>query len=490
MSLITWTNQIRDEISGLAARPWLQYAWLALITIFAAALRFYKLGEWSFWIDEIHTINHATSHFSSWDLIFQNIPPARNWIPVSVLMTAQMLNAWGISEWSARLSSMVIGILTLPILYIPTRKIFGSRVALIAVLLLALTPWHIFWSQNARFYTSLMLFYSLALFAFHIGMEEDKPHYLFLFLVLVYLAASERLTALFIFPVILFYLAALWILGFEKPKGLNFRNLAIIALPLVLGGFVELYSRIVIGESRFFADFNWFTQYQIDDPLRLLVFIGNNLGIPLMVMAVFSSVFLISKRNRPGLLLIVSALGPLCLLVILNLFIFTKDRYIFITLFSWIILTVIGITEIASRITGSRRWLILGLFFVFFAHAANDMLLYYRANHGNRLQWKSAFSMVKEQADEKDVVVAFWPEFGPFYADREISPYATVDVETMLESGQRYWFVLDSETIWINFEIKSWVEANAELVDFWSLRRAEENILWIYLYDPARSPNP
>jgi mannosyltransferase len=483
-------KRIGNWVTEISARSWFNYDLLFLITLFAAALRFYKLGEWSFWIDEIFTINHAMAHFSTPELILQNTPPTRNWVPVSVILTAQVLNALGVSEWSARLASTVIGIVTIPILYIPTKKMFGSHVALLAMLLLAVSPWHIFWSQNARFYTSLMLFYSLALFAFYFGIEEDEPKYLFLFFILVYLATSERLMALFIFPAVVFYLAALWILKFEKPKGINIRNITIIGLPILIGGLVELYSRIVKGESRFFADFNWFTQYQIDDPFRLLVFIGNNLGIPLMVMAIFSGIILVSKKSRPGLLMFVSAVGILNLLVISNIFIFTKDRYMFVTLFSWIILMVIGISEIAYGLKGNFRWLTLGFFLVFFAHAANDALLYYHANHGNRLQWKSAFSIVKERVEEEDVIVAFWPEFDSYYIDREITAYAEVSVNTLLESDKRYWFVLDSETIWINGDTKLWLENNAELINVWYLRRPEDNSLRLYLFDPAQNIDP
>jgi len=231
MSLRPRTGHVNDQITILASMPWMQYVWLAVITLFAAALRFYRLGEWSFWIDEIFTINHALSHFSTTELLLKNIPPFRNWIPLSVIMDAQVLKLGGINEWSARLTPAIIGILTIPILYLPTRKIFGSHRALISVLLLAVSPWHLFWSQNARFYSALMLFYTLALFAFHFGIEEDKPGYLLIFFVLLYLAASERLSALFIFPVVLIYLVALWILKFDKPKGMNFRNLLRVTKP-------------------------------------------------------------------------------------------------------------------------------------------------------------------------------------------------------------------------------------------------------------------
>jgi mannosyltransferase len=490
MSLRLRTSPIKNEITALVSKPWMQYGWLAVIILFAAALRFYKLGEWSFWIDEIFTINHAIRHFSTVELLLQNIPPSRNWIPLSVIANAQVLELSGINEWSARLTSAIIGILTIPTLYLPTRKIFGPRIALLSVLLLAVSPWHLFWSQNARFYSSLMLFYTLALFAFHFGIEEDKPGYLLVFFGLVYFAVSERLSALFIFPVVLIYLVALWILKFDKPKGMNFRNLLIITLPLLIGSAIELYTRIVNGESRFFADFNWFLQYQIDDPFRLLVFVSNNFGIPLMVMAFFSGLFLLRAHSRPGLLMFVSAVVPLLLLLLANLLIFTKDRYVFITLFSWIILAVVGINEIASWLQDHSRWLAIAVFFVLFASALNDVLLYYQANHGNRLPWKSAFSSVEEHAQQQDIIVAFWPQFHPYYATQPISAYEDVDLQSMLASHKRYWFVLDSETIWANAEVKTWLESHAELVDVWYLRRPENNFLQVYLFDPIRDTDP
>ena len=75
MSLVKRTQQIKDNLTGLTNNPRMPYIWLALITLFAAVLRFYKLGTWSFWIDEIYTINHAFSHFSSLGLILDHIPP-------------------------------------------------------------------------------------------------------------------------------------------------------------------------------------------------------------------------------------------------------------------------------------------------------------------------------------------------------------------------------------------------------------------------------
>jgi mannosyltransferase len=477
--LVNWATRIPNK-------PWFPLFALALITLLAAALRFYKLGEWSFWIDEIFTINRAQAHYINLDRLLDNIPPARNWVPISVILTAQALNLFGVSEWSARLVSTVIGIITIPILYFPIKNIFGTRVTLIALLLLAISPWHIFWSQNARFYTTLMLFFTLALVTFHYGLERNRPRYFILFFLLVYLALSERLFALFIAPVIAAYLIALWIFKFEKPPGLNFKNMLSVGLPIIVGGVVELSSLIASGESRFFGDFGWFFLYRNDDPIRLLGNIGFNTGIPLMVLASFSGFIILIKKNRPGLLMLSSAVVPMTMLIAANPFIFTKDRYVFLTLFCWIILAAYGINELVNNTKDFNKILTVAVLAVLVFDSASDNLLYYRVNHGNRGEWRTAFNKVRDKIQNTDIVVAYWSEFGPFYLDREITQYEKIDLESMLQSGKRYWFVLDAETIWANVKVKWWLENNAELIEVYYLRTPDDFYLRVYFVDPVR----
>jgi 4-amino-4-deoxy-L-arabinose transferase-like glycosyltransferase len=458
---------------------------LAVITLLAVVLRFYKLGEWSFWIDEIYTINHGRAHFSNLEKIIRNIPPAQNWIPLSVMLSAGVINVLGIGEWSARLVSAVIGILSIPILYFPFRKIFGVRVTLIALLLLAISPWHIYWSQNARFYTSLLLLYTLALVTFYFGIERNQLRYFILFFVLLYLAISERQLALFIVSVIAGYLIALWILKFDKPLGVNFRNIFLLCLPLIIGGLVETYSWIANGESRFFGGFSWFFLYRNDDPIRLLGNISFNIGIPLMVLAMFSGIFLLIKKSRVGLLMLSSAVIPTVVLVAANPFIFTKDRYVFITLLCWVILAAYGINELLKSTNGLHKWLSAAVLVMLLLDAASANMLYFKVNNGNRRDWKGAFALINEQSSEGDLYISYWPELGEYYLGKEAIAWEEIDPKTVLESGKRYWFVLDSETIWANLKMKSWVEKNASLVEVKYLRTPDDFFLRIYLYDPV-----
>ena len=80
----------------------------------AAILRFYKLGEWSFWYDEIFTLRDISRIF---ELSLTNQQVSR-WLIFGVI------NTLGTSEFSARLVPALVGVLSVPVLYFPTRKMF------------------------------------------------------------------------------------------------------------------------------------------------------------------------------------------------------------------------------------------------------------------------------------------------------------------------------------------------------------------------------
>jgi hypothetical protein len=121
------------------------------------------------------------------------------------------------------------------------------------------------------------------------------------------------------------------------------------------------------------------------------------------------------------------------------------------------------------------------------ADAAGGNLLYYQVNNGNRRDWKGAFTLIQERSREDDVVVLWWPELGDYYLDQEMVSWQEIDPVTVVGSGKRFWFVIDSETVWGNTEMKWWVEQNAELIEVKYLRREDDFHLRIYLYDPTPS---
>ncbi len=483
-------KRIGNWTTETSSRPWFGYGLLFLITFLAAALRFYKLGEWSFWIDEIYTVNHAMAHFSSPELILGHIPPARNWVPLSVIFSAQIMNVLGVNEWSARFIAAVIGVLTIPILYWPLRKIVGHPVALITMLLLAVAPWHIFWSQNARFYTSLMLFYTLALFSFYFAIERDRPLYLIVFYVLFYLAVSERMIAVLLMPVIVVYLLLLWLLPFEKPAGFKVRNILILAIPVVVFLMYQIYLFAATGDFMFASDLELLAA-PIDTPIRLLILIAFNIGIPILCLALFNGIYLFMKKGRAGLFFVIASVVPPLLIAMANPFVFTVERYAFMTLLFWVVLAASSIQSISTLAGKQGMVLILGVLFILLADAAGDNLLYYQINHGNRLNWRASVGFVQERMQQGDVVVSTQAPLASYYLGEDTLEFQNLSPVELKRIDMPIWFLMEYPGIWYGNEAsRVWIEEHAQLLQHSYLRVMEQNYMLIYRFDPAQTRNP
>lgn len=477
-------RKIENYTATLLHHPWLPYGLVILITMIAAVLRFYKLGEWSFWIDEIYTINHATSHFSTPALIRDHIPPFRNWIPLSVIFTAQMMNVLGVSEWSARFVSASVGVLTLPLLYLPLRRIFNTWVSLISILLLALSTWHIFWSQNARFYTSLLLFYSLALFVFYFAIERDRPLYILFFYGLFYMALSERIIAVLLIPVIAVYLLLLWILPFEKPAGFKLRNVLLLSAPVIAFLLYEVLLFGATGDFIFASDIELLAP-PIDTPVRLLTVMAFNIGIPLLCLALFSGVFLVMQKDRAGLFFLVGAALPPLLIALANPFFFTVERYVFMTLVFWTTLAASGVSVMFTWAGRRKNVLALGVLVLLIADASGDNLLYYQINHGNRLNWREAAGYVRERMQDGDIVVTSRAPLASYYLGMEALEFSKMRPDDFEQLDAPVWFMMEYPGSWHGYpESLDWVEDHARLRRHSFLRVIEQNYMLIYHFVP------
>ncbi len=462
-------------------RSWLRHSnsqYVALLLIFFVALgfRFYKLGDWSFWIDEMYTVNGA-KYIGDW-------PPAR--LPFYLALTRLSTELFGISEWSARLAPALIGSFTIPLLYFPTKRIFGKEIALLASLLLAISLWHIFWSQNARFYSLLLLFYNLGLFYFYIGLTEGKKGYLLLSLVCLVLAMRERELAFYAIPVVGAYFLLLLILPFEKPDWLRWRNFFLAGTPLILFFIYDGANYLINGNSYFITLVTIFVGNPIDTPIRILILILFNIGLPIICLALAAMVILYVEKSKAGLFVTVAAGIPIILLVAASKFIFTVDRYALITLPAWIILAATAIYRLYLWLPKQDKLLAGAVTLILIADALGGHLMYYQINRGNRLDWRNGFTYVEQRMAEGEIIVTTRPEIGAFYLGEEAMSLKDFDPVMAVNQNQRIWFVIDSESVWFaSNQTKRWVEKESDLLELWYLRVRETRNLRIYLYDPA-----
>jgi mannosyltransferase len=131
--------------------------WLIPITLLGAALRLFHLGSQSLWLDESLSLVFASvSLKDSMEAIL-----ADGVHPPLYYLVLRLFLLMGQSEEIARLPSAIFGILTIPLVYEIGRLCSDQKVGLVSALFLSLSPFHVWFSQDARMY-AMATFLTLA----------------------------------------------------------------------------------------------------------------------------------------------------------------------------------------------------------------------------------------------------------------------------------------------------------------------------------------
>jgi uncharacterized membrane protein len=128
--------------------------WLGLIFVAGAALRFYRIDAMSLWGDEALQYQIASAGSLS-EVIREALAVANP--PLSQIINYFFLQA-GPTDFFLRLPSVLFGVASIPIFYLVATKIASQRAALIATALFALSPFHLWFSQEGRPYGQLLFF--------------------------------------------------------------------------------------------------------------------------------------------------------------------------------------------------------------------------------------------------------------------------------------------------------------------------------------------
>jgi uncharacterized membrane protein len=141
------------------------------IVIVGTVLRLIALGYKSFWIDEIASVaiaRRAAPVF--WHFLWHD--------EGNMALYYVLLRPWlhfGYGEAVVRLLSVLPGVLSMPMMYVLGRRLFGRDTSILAAALLALSPCAIAVSQEARAYSFVVLGVLVSTYAFVVLIE--KPSY-------------------------------------------------------------------------------------------------------------------------------------------------------------------------------------------------------------------------------------------------------------------------------------------------------------------------
>jgi 4-amino-4-deoxy-L-arabinose transferase-like glycosyltransferase len=175
-----------------------------LLTLIGLTLRFYRLSNQSLWTDEVSSVEVSREPVSQ---MTQDSGSENVYLPgYFLLLGAVLRDANQHIEFRARGLSALAGGLSVPLLIgvvFCWRRQWGT--ALLAGLLLAVNPLHLWYSQEVRAYATMLFFGLLTLLAYELARASRKPWWWVVYFLSALGAIALHKTAI-IFPMA----CALW----------------------------------------------------------------------------------------------------------------------------------------------------------------------------------------------------------------------------------------------------------------------------------------
>jgi uncharacterized membrane protein len=148
--------------------------WLWLIILVGAALRLYHLDSQSLWQDE--GLQYFIANAENIGSVSERIQ-WRTWHPPLSFFINHLFLLVGSSDFFLRLPSALFGIGSLPLCYVLVKRLASGYIALFVVLVFALSPFHIWYSQEGRMYAQLLFFSLLSSVVLLQALERPQWHW-------------------------------------------------------------------------------------------------------------------------------------------------------------------------------------------------------------------------------------------------------------------------------------------------------------------------
>ena len=449
----------RPYLEDPSERPWATWTpqrRLALGLVVAicvgALLRFLRLGTWSLWLDESLTL--ADSFHGQ---------EVSNPLGYMLMGWIYRLSGDRPGEFMLRLPSAVLGVVSIGLTVWCFRPLAGRYATLGAGALMAWSSWHLYWSQNARFYTLTLVLTLLGSGLVLRAILYGRTPRLWLGLLLLGLAPLSHPSAAILLGALV---AALWVGRWQEA----FKEFPGSDGPWRVLGFAVLFGVFVSTGWAAQVLVDWEERQGVGTPLHFLLSTGY-LVTPTVGLGLIAGAWVAYKRlGGPTIVpVLVCVFGGVAALV-LSLFVRVSAQYVFVFL-PWFCLVAalpLALLQVAENESEGvplkpGRSIACGVYvLVLVLPGAVDSGFYLTARHGDRPRWREAYRFVFDNERGGDLVLGMDAPVGEYYLD---------PVGTDLRSWRRVGW-LDSHRArlperWSRYPRRTWFVIQPELLADW-----------------------
>lgn len=481
------------------------YCWILPTLLLAFLLRIAYLDVQSLWWDEAFSFSMSIANLPS---LLENAVRYRVHPPLYYMLMHFWLSL-GHSEFLLRAFSVFCGTLSVTTMYATAALIGGKRLATLATILLSVSPFGIWYSQEVRMYSLTTLLVLMTSFFFLRLLRQDTARNWIAFGLCALLAMYSDYLYLF---VILAQAMFLIILRKRYPRELNKWFCCMVVVGVL---FLPWVVAIFTTGGFYHASISWIPPARIEDLFWTIYSLGlgptSNPGSALNMIATF----LLISLAAYGLLLLRKKSGYqqqnmgfvlswLLLPLLLTFFIsldwhLPQQRSIYIDRFFNPLLPAFLILTSSGTLTLFKRNKVIGVMtivIVLIPTAGSLYNLFFNEDYA-RDQWRQAITEIGERARRGDILLVRPHHYVPlYYYDLQEIPWHTVpylnstqeyeaflngEVAVHLSKGERLWTMIVCENADTHRfvqgmrlrlmekvekdEIRAWLLQNYELLD-------------------------
>jgi mannosyltransferase len=407
---------------------WERWA-LAAILVLAAVVRIVGL-DMGLWYDEIFTLTHYVR--APLGQVLTDFSSLNNHMFYSLQAKASVA-LLGESAWALRLPAMLIGLASLAVLWAIAREPAGRVPTLFALLLLAISYHHVWFSQNARGYTGILFWTSLATLFLINGLKRPGWRIWTGYGLCVAAGMYTHLSAGFFFASHAMVYGVAWLVrrvdAMKPYPGLG--HIAPV-YGFALGGsltailHLPLFTQVLAAMNKVSQGKTTSSMAEWVNPLRALQEIAGSLGAlgPLAPVAFVGALFVLVTgivvlwRRAPLLVAIYALSIPLALALLLLLDFRIWPRYFFVDIGFVFLCVAVGAHWlcgwVAQLIRLPRIEMPLLIAGILVAVAASTVLLLRNYAHPKQ-DFEGALRLIAKQREPGDVVTSLGLASEPFH---------------------------------------------------------------------------
>lgn len=477
------------ELSLPALARWAHVGALMLVLAIGAYLRLTGLGAQSLWFDEADIVMRAQR---SWSHTFETFTAAGENGPLYNVLLAAWVRIAGSSEAAVRFPSAVAGALSLPAMYLLGRRLAGRQVGLIAAGLLAVNPYHIWYSQEAKMYAIVTLLAILSALLLVEALDGNDRRLWAAYVVVTTAMFYTHVATVLVFAAQVVFVA----LTYRKWHG-RWRSILIAAACLTVPYIpIALWALKVVGGDVT----TWHADIGLIEALKTVGIhfatfrsepeVEYRAGWLYFLIALAGVVWLLlNRRSRPvGILLVGLALIPVIGLYVVSLrnSVFS-DRYIIVALPAYLLLCAVALATLGRTRLGTVAGIIVATLLVSYTWV--PVADVNRSDIAQKEDWRGAYARIAERAGQHDVfllqpgymisTLAYYGQQDERLAGHPVATIAVFDKpwitrETMIEelreeigAHRRVWLIESPERVPFvdpNGELTAWLNATGQLL--------------------------